>query len=132
MSTPSPLAGPSPEHEPVDSPGPGPAASRQAHVKALEEHAESCLYCDMPLSPRHEHDHFPIPFRHGGTQVFCVCVNCHDLKDRTNLGDFPALVLRDWFELWPKLTARQRILFAKLVVAGQDFVASAVNTPTGE
>ncbi|MCB9441144.1 MAG: HNH endonuclease [Mycolicibacterium sp.] len=50
--------------------------------------AEECFYCGAFLSRRHEHDHFPIPVRAGGTDVVAACVNCHDLKDR--------LPLRDW------------------------------------
>lgn len=49
---------------------------------------ETCVYCGSGLSSRHEHDHFPIPKRHGGEEVYPVCLNCHDLKDRIRLDDW--------------------------------------------
>lgn len=45
------------------------------------ECAGACFYCDEPLE-RHEHDHFPIPWRHGGREVVPACHSCHSLKDR--------------------------------------------------
>ena len=54
-----------------------------------------CLYCSMPIALSHEHDHFPIPHRLGGTEVHCVCVNCHDLKDRGGVLHLPESVLDD-------------------------------------
>jgi excisionase family DNA binding protein len=44
---------------------------------------ETCFYCDCYLAPRHEHDHFPVPVAHGGTETVPACMNCHELKDRT-------------------------------------------------
>jgi hypothetical protein len=49
-----------------------------------------CRYCAMPLSKRHEHDHYPIPQALGGTAVVAACVNCHDLKDRLTIEQWPA------------------------------------------
>jgi hypothetical protein len=43
---------------------------------------ETCFYCGRLVSPRHEHDHFPIPRRAGGIATVPACINCHDLKDR--------------------------------------------------
>jgi hypothetical protein len=48
-----------------------------------------CFYCGAILSPRHEHDHFPVPARVGGTNKVSVCLNCHDLKDRVPLANWP-------------------------------------------
>lgn len=31
----------------------------------------------------------PVPNRHGGTDTFCTCLNCHDLKDRMRLDMWP-------------------------------------------
>lgn len=42
----------------------------------------------MPLPTRHEHDHFPVPKAAGGKEVVPVCLNCHDLKDRTLFADW--------------------------------------------
>jgi hypothetical protein len=43
-----------------------------------------CFYCDRPLDV-HQHDHYPIPKRAGGTATVAACVVCHDLKDRIPL-----------------------------------------------
>ncbi|OBB21103.1 hypothetical protein A5761_03060 [Mycolicibacterium setense] len=51
--------------------------------------AAECFYCGNPLSMRHEHDHFPVPARAGGNHVVPACYNCHDLKDRVQVGDWP-------------------------------------------
>ena len=43
-----------------------------------------CFYCGRALSSgRHEHDHFPLPVRHGGSETVPACRECHTLKDRT-------------------------------------------------
>ena len=74
-----------------------------------------CIYCDMLLSTRHEHDHFPTPKRHGGEGVFCVCINCHDLKDRVPMDHWhPNEAYKAISDLWPKMTPMQRILMAKM------------------
>lgn len=42
-----------------------------------------CFYRDRALSQhRHEHDHFPIPWRHGGEATVPARRECHSLKDR--------------------------------------------------
>ena len=50
---------------------------------------ETCFYCSRFVSPRHEHDHFPIPRRAGGSSTVPVCIDCHDLKDRYPLFSWP-------------------------------------------
>jgi hypothetical protein len=50
---------------------------------------ETCFYCGRFLSPRHEHDHFPIPRRAGGTATVPACIDCHDLKDRFPVFAWP-------------------------------------------
>jgi hypothetical protein len=54
--------------------------------RCLENDWTECHFCDMPLSKRHEHDHFPTPLFAGGTEVVPICLNCHDLKDRIPLS----------------------------------------------
>lgn len=49
----------------------------------------TCAYCEHGLSARHEHDHAPIPQEAGGKKAYCVCLNCHDLKDRVPLNKWP-------------------------------------------
>lgn len=66
----------------------------------------------MPLSPRHEHDHMPIPNRHGGETVFAACINCHDLKDRAEMNLEAAIW---WHTLWPKATPLERIGIARFI-----------------
>lgn len=75
--------------------------------------SRGCMYCDMPLSPRHEHDHFPIPFSAGGTQLVCACINCHDLKDRVRFVDVPELFAAQQ-SLWQRMTPLERIWLARL------------------
>ena len=48
-----------------------------------------CFYCENALSSRHEHDHFPVPKGCGGTATVAACINCHDLKDRVTLANWP-------------------------------------------
>lgn len=45
------------------------------------ECAGPCFYCGVPLEGRHDHDHFPVPWRFGGRHVVPACVRCHQLKD---------------------------------------------------
>jgi len=58
---------------------------------------ETCFYCERLLSPRHEHDHFPIPQRAGGIETVPACVDCHDLKDRFTLDSWPIHMLGTTF-----------------------------------
>lgn len=48
-----------------------------------------CFYCRMPLAGRHEHDHAPIAKRHGGQDTVPACHNCHSLKDRVPVSNWP-------------------------------------------
>ena len=89
-----------------------------------------CFYCENVLSPRHEHDHFPIPRRHGGELVFCTCINCHDLKDRIPLKDWPLEALVDIMNIWPKLGTMQRLWIGKLTTIALDYVRPDVKPPT--
>lgn len=41
-----------------------------------------CFYCARPLHGPHDHDHAPIPLRHGGRETVPSCKDCHSLKDR--------------------------------------------------
>jgi hypothetical protein len=49
--------------------------------------AGPCFYCDTPLDGPHEHDHAPIPWRHGGRETVPTCQRCHSLKDRKRRFD---------------------------------------------
>ena len=74
-----------------------------------------CLYCAMPLSKRHEHDHFPIPKAAGGTDTYCVCLNCHDLKDRVPLDNQDAtVVLEALMNLWQRAEPVERIMLGRM------------------
>lgn len=79
-----------------------------------------CFYCEAPLSPRHEHDHFPIPVRIGGTETVATCLNCHDLKDRVLLKDWSTEVL---FEAMRQAGPLGRILLAKVAAIYQTQLA---------
>jgi hypothetical protein len=45
---------------------------------------EQCFYCDRTLEV-HQHDHYPVPRRAGGTRTVAACPICHELKDRIPL-----------------------------------------------
>lgn len=81
-----------------------------------------CFYCRMPLGGFHEHDHAPIPQRHGGIDTVPSCVNCHNLKDRLPLNNWPAeLMHRAFAECGPL----GRIFLAKAFAIDQDRTARA-------
>lgn len=46
---------------------------------------ERCFYCGRVLDV-HQHDHYPVPRRAGGTCVVATCPACHELKDRIPLN----------------------------------------------
>ena len=56
------------------------------------------LYCNRFLSPRHEHDHFPLPRRAGGIATVPACIDCHDLKDRYPNFAWPVYLLGSIFK----------------------------------
>ena len=77
---------------------------------------DTCLYCDCVLSSRHEHDHFPIPAETGGETMFCVCINCHDIKDRIPIdGRLAGPYLNALLEDWPHLSPLTRVFMAKMM-----------------
>lgn len=85
-----------------------------------------CYYCDAALAPQHEHDHYPVPKRHGGTEKVPACVNCHALKDRTPLDEWPL----DLFAAAHRALAEAndqpgpvRLLLAKISAIGMDAAA---------
>lgn len=85
---------------------------------------ERCFYCDMPLAPTHQHDHFPIPYRHGGMATVPACVNCHTLKDSVEFDTWPGLGGAVMIgKILKKLTPEERILFAKMVMVAIDSLA---------
>lgn len=117
---------------------------------------KQCFYCDCLLSVRHEHDHFPVPKRAGGVEIVPICLNCHDLKDRTLINNSdPGLMLRGLFELidgrlapfefspanlpavveamgdvvgrWDDLSFEARLVYAKLRAAVEDMALSSTN-----
>jgi len=76
-----------------------------------------CWYCEMPLGVRHEHDHVR-PKRHDGELAVPTCLNCHDLKDRIPLADWPAdAAARAFLAVPPGLS---RVLVAKLYAIAMD------------
>jgi hypothetical protein len=74
--------------------------------------APTCFYCDVTLSVRHEHDHWPVAKRHDGATTVPVCLNCHDLKDRIPLDHWPseALIVEAFAQCGPL----GRLLLAKI------------------
>lgn len=96
--------------------------SELARQRVRDCDCDVCFYCRAPLSTRHEHDHFPIPFRHGGDQVVACCLNCHDLKDRLPLHAWPIDELYRAIEELPPLG---RLLLVKLISAERDATEKA-------
>jgi hypothetical protein len=86
---------------------------------------ERCFYCKAVLSPNHEHDHFPVPDRHGGTLTVPACLNCHDLKDRIPLGDWfnGAEALTEFWHAFDALPLSSRLLLGKIVGMLLDAIA---------
>lgn len=80
----------------------------------------TCQYCDAPLSVRHEHDHFPIPARYGGDNTVPTCLNCHDLKDRVSLENWPEAEYMAAIQGAPPSV---RILYAKTLATVADVLA---------
>lgn len=77
----------------------------------------ACFYCEKPLAPRHEHDHFPTPARNGGEDVVPACLNCHDFKDRLSLNAWPTeLVMEAFLDAGPM----GRVLIAKCAALFSD------------
>ena len=69
------------------SAAPNPIPGRRTHRPRVRT-LPTCHYCDMPAA-RCEYDHFPVPQRHGGTEIVPACINCHDLKDRVSVEAWP-------------------------------------------
>jgi hypothetical protein len=61
-------------------------------VSCADESCERCWYCDVWLTPSHEHDH-PVPQRHGGEWTVPICWSCHDIKDRLDMREWSADML---------------------------------------
>jgi len=55
----------------------------------------SCAFCGRSCGAWGEWDHFPVPRRRGGQDVQALCINCHDLKDRYNLLNWPESTLAE-------------------------------------
>jgi hypothetical protein len=56
-----------------------------------------CFYCGY-FSLELEYDHFPLPYKFGGTTVVPACPRCHTLKDRKPLEDWPMDMMLAAFE----------------------------------
>ena len=75
-----------------------------------------CYICEMPLGKKKERDHFPVPRRRGGEDVYDICLNCHDMKDRCKLdrswdiADFLAPLV----SLWERAEPVERLVLAKM------------------
>lgn len=73
-----------------------------------------CFYCRCWLSNHHEHDHFPVPRDAGGTATVPACINCHNLKDRSGLREWPAVVFEATSELLDTFDPAELLDLAKL------------------
>src|SRR5258708_2154902 len=77
-----------------------------------DEWNDRCFYCEMPLGPQFEADHFPWPRAVGGEELVPACLNCHDRKDRYPLASWPP---EEIIRAMRELTPEGRILLAKLM-----------------
>jgi hypothetical protein len=47
-----------------------------------------CFYCHRALGKHdHHHDHFPVPYRHGGEETVPACRECHRQKEGAPIDD---------------------------------------------
>ena len=90
---------------------------------------QKCFYCRSYMR-RHEHDHAPFPNRHGGVETVCACLNCHDLKDRTALKDWPLDLTVKAFQALEQAPHPARLLFAKMIAIHLDGFISETDKPT--
>lgn len=102
-------------------------------TKCPRDCTRECFYCEAPLSPRHEHDHWPTAKRHGGQSVVATCVNCHDLKDRAKVANWPnAMFVRAFAEAGPLgriLIARCADRMADMDAGERAALAERLNRP---
>jgi hypothetical protein len=54
-----------------------------------------CFYCGKPLPGAHDHDHAPIPYRHGGRDTVPTCRPCHEVKDKKRIGEWPFALMSE-------------------------------------
>lgn len=80
-----------------------------------------CWYCEFPFFGKHEHDHVR-PKRHEGESIVPICMNCHNLKDRTVLEDWPLATVFNALLSVPAGPAR--VLLAKLYGLGLDLAVT--------
>ena len=85
-----------------------------------------CYYCLEPIvdTPKnHQHDHFPVPYRLGGTEVVCVCEMCHKLVDTINLDNWPSSKIMKGMVALMDSPPEARLLMAKMIKVAMDVEA---------
>lgn len=88
-------------------------ASRDPDAELRDCDCAMCFYCGRDLSPKHEHDHLPIPKIRGGKTLVAACVDCHNLKDRHTIDrGWTATQALNSFP--PESARRARLLFMTL------------------
>jgi hypothetical protein len=65
----------------------------------------------------------PFPKRHGGTTVVPACIDCHDLKDRFSMEEWPPEMLAGM--LTGITTRESRIWLARAIGVVMDYEARA-------
>jgi hypothetical protein len=80
-----------------------------------------CFYCGSDLAGRyHEHDHFPLPWRHGGRTTVPACGDCHDMKDRISFLDWSDLKFTAAVDDMPRTAVISLMLLRSGVLVGDD------------
>jgi hypothetical protein len=74
----------------------------------------SCYICGRAAFTM-ERDHFPRPQSMGGVDMYDICRDCHDIKDRHPLETWnPEYAFQALLGLWTRATAEERLVLAKL------------------
>jgi len=85
-----------------------------------EQHV--CFYCGTLVRGKWgggnlEWDHFPIPADVGGKNVVPCCRSCHDMKDRYDIGKWPAEWIKAILLDFPDLRRETRLFLARAMGA---------------
>jgi len=62
-----------------------------------------------------ERDHFPRPQSLGGVEMYDICRDCHDIKDRHPLDSWkPDFAFNALIGVWERATPEERLVLAKM------------------
>jgi hypothetical protein len=78
----------------------------------------TCYYCGALFlhSASAKGDHYPIPFRHGGTVTVPCCAACHDMKDRIPFGEWHHEAYEEIDNQWHLFGRYTKLFLAKVLM----------------